>query len=44
MADAKMLKKVPVRETGPEDRRATNFEEVYFDTIRMKQWKKLPDA
>ena len=43
MADAKMLKKVPVREQDPKVR-ATNFEEVCLDTIRKKQWKKHRDA
>ena len=38
MADAKMLKKVPVREQDPKVR-ATNL-----DIIRKKQWKRHRDV
>ena len=43
MADAKMLKKVPVREQDPKVR-ATNFEEVCLGYNQEKQWKRHRDA
>ena len=40
MADAKMLKKVPVREQDPKVR-ATNFEEVLYPLIFLDLLKRL---